>query len=57
MVRITGLEPARVAPQAPQACVSTIPPYPHIVSISDLTCYISVVYMLYISDIIKIKPF
>ena len=30
VVRITGLEPARVAPQTPQACASAIPPYPHI---------------------------
>jgi hypothetical protein len=26
MVRLGGLEPPRVASQAPQACVSTIPP-------------------------------
>ena len=30
LVRITGLEPARVSPQTPQACASAIPPYPHI---------------------------
>ena len=29
LVRITGLEPARVSPQTPQACASAIPPYPH----------------------------
>ncbi len=30
MVLGTGLEPARVAPHAPQACVSTIPPPEHL---------------------------
>lgn len=30
MVRGKGLEPSRIASHAPQACVSTIPPPPHI---------------------------
>ena len=31
LVRITGLEPARISPQTPQACASAIPPYPHMI--------------------------
>ena len=34
MVRLGGLEPPRREAQAPQACVSTIPPQPHCICIS-----------------------